>query len=88
MIQLTLICQRRTDFVGIGFQDFRCSHFRRRWPHFDAIETRNHMKMQMEHHLTAGGFIELLDGDAIGLKCFFHCAGHTLGRLNDVAEIA
>ena len=45
----------------------------------DAVVARQHVHVQMEHDLSAGGLVELLDGDAVGLEGL-HRGGRDLVR--------
>ena len=40
----------------------------------DAVMARHHVHMQVEHDLPAGGLVELLHGDAVGVEGFIAAA--------------
>ena len=45
------------------------------------------MHVQVKHHLAAGGFAELLHGDAVGLERLHRRAGDLVGAARDMGEI-
>ena len=53
----------------------------------DAVVARHHMHVQMKHHLSAGGFVELLHGDAVGLEGLHRGGGDLVGAARDMGEI-
>ena len=60
--------QRSPELLGGGLQLFLWRHLPGVWFHRHAVEARDHMDVQVEHHLSAGRFVELLDRDAVGAK--------------------
>jgi cell pole-organizing protein PopZ len=60
---------------------------RRRWFERNPDLPRNDVDVQMEHHLTAGRLVELLDGDPVGGKCFHRGARDGLRRLDEFGEL-
>src|SRR4029079_1242360 len=48
---------------------------------------RQHVHVQMEYDLSAGGFIELLDGDAVGLEGFHRGDRDLLGAAGNMGVV-
>src|SRR5262249_31058043 len=53
----------------------------------DAGPARNDVDMQVKHHLAAGVFVELLDGDAVGVEHLHGGPGDLLYNQGKVSEI-
>ena len=59
---------RRGELLGVFGQHVGLFLFARRRLHRHAALARDDVHMQVEHHLSAGAFVELLHGDAVGGK--------------------
>src|SRR5580704_6190172 len=55
--------------------------------HSHAVSTWNDVYVQVEHHLTAGTLVELLNRDAVGAKDLHARLGDLLRDLDDVSQI-
>ena len=75
--------QGRPDGLGMGGERLGRRHFAGVRPQCDAGPARQDMHMGMENDLPAGIFIELLDGQAIGLHGELDRPRHALDRQNE-----
>ena len=48
---------------------------------------RHHVHMQVEHDLAAGGLVELLDGDAVGVEGLHRGGGDLVRAARDMGVV-
>ena len=79
--------QRRDQFRRVILQHLDIFLPARRRQQCDAFLTWHHVHVEVEHDLSAGGLVELLHGDAVGVERFHRGGCDLVGGAGDMGVI-